>query len=219
MRLERCLKKVKMSKLVLTFAGDESGDSSFKFGKGASKTFVIAVIATEDPERLRDCLAEIGKIRKLHPYYEFKFHKITSKNLKKAVFEKLAREDYKTWAIVVDKTVLPDTFKFMTGLDFYLYFVTEVINHIPAEEQAGALLILDQFGDKGSISINARRALKSRNIQSHFSRIVARDSATEPLIQIADLMAGVISHRDSSNGNEYYDLVSRKIVEVIEYTG
>lgn len=204
--------------ITLTFAGDESGDASFKFGKGASKTFVIAVIATEEPEILRDCLSEIVKIRKLHQNYEFKFHKITSKNVKKAVFEILAREDFRAWAIVVDKTVLPDTFKFMTGLDFYLYFVTEIINHIPVEEQDGALLILDQFGNKGSISTNTRKALKSRNIQSHFRRIVARDSATEPLIQIADLLAGAVSHRDSGNGNEYYDLISKKIVEVIEFT-
>jgi hypothetical protein len=36
--------------LTLTFAGDESGDVSFAFDKGASRHFVVAAIATADPD-------------------------------------------------------------------------------------------------------------------------------------------------------------------------
>jgi hypothetical protein len=32
----------------LTFAGDESGDVSFSFGKGASTYFVVTIIAADD---------------------------------------------------------------------------------------------------------------------------------------------------------------------------
>ena len=45
--------------LTITFAGDESGDVSFNFGKGASRYFVMAVIATTKPEDLRQSLAEV----------------------------------------------------------------------------------------------------------------------------------------------------------------
>jgi hypothetical protein len=47
--------------ITLTFAGDESGDVSFSFGKRASRYFVVAVIATEDPDSLRDLLAAVRR--------------------------------------------------------------------------------------------------------------------------------------------------------------
>lgn len=40
--------------ITITFAGDELGDVSFNFGKGASRYFVQAVIATNQPQALRD---------------------------------------------------------------------------------------------------------------------------------------------------------------------
>jgi len=45
--------------ITLTFAGDESGDVSFNFSKGASRYFVVAVIATADPQGLREMLNEV----------------------------------------------------------------------------------------------------------------------------------------------------------------
>jgi hypothetical protein len=36
-----------------TLAGDESGDVSMSFAKGASRNFVIAMIATPYPDQLR----------------------------------------------------------------------------------------------------------------------------------------------------------------------
>ena len=44
-----------MDKTIPTFtlAGDESGDVSMSFGKGASRNFVIAMLATLHPDQLR----------------------------------------------------------------------------------------------------------------------------------------------------------------------
>lgn len=47
--------------ITLTFAGDEAGDVSFAFDKGASRYFVAAVIATPDPDGLRQLLADLAK--------------------------------------------------------------------------------------------------------------------------------------------------------------
>ena len=45
--------------ITITFAGDEAGDVSFNFGKGASRYFVPAFIATQEPDALRETLAEL----------------------------------------------------------------------------------------------------------------------------------------------------------------
>lgn len=47
--------------ITLTFAGDESGDVSFAFDKGATRYFVVAVIATPNPDDLRQLLADLRK--------------------------------------------------------------------------------------------------------------------------------------------------------------
>ena len=47
--------------LTFTFAGDEAGDFSFNFEKGASRYLVVVVIATSEPDDLRALLATIRK--------------------------------------------------------------------------------------------------------------------------------------------------------------
>ena len=206
-----------MSPIFLTFAGDESGDVGFSFTRGATRFFTIARIATENPDTLRNVVPELQKTLNLDESYEFKFHRISSKKMKDFVFRRIVKEPFKIWAIIVDKLLLPDSFRFISATDFYLYFVTELINAIPPEDQENSLLILDQFGSKENISARTRKVMQSRNIPKRFKRIIAKDSETEPLIQIADLVAGAITHRDSMKGNDYFELIERKIVEIIEY--
>ena len=107
----------------LTFAGDESGDVSFSFDKGASRYFVVAVIATAAPESLRRLLADVRERSGLPAQYEFSFNVLSSAPLRRRTFEALAEADFEGWAVVVDKTTLPDSFRVMRRLDFYLYFV------------------------------------------------------------------------------------------------
>jgi hypothetical protein len=64
--------------LTFTFAGDESGDASFNFGKGASRYFVIAVIATQKPDALRSVLVDLRKRENLLQNFEFHFNSVTT---------------------------------------------------------------------------------------------------------------------------------------------
>lgn len=153
--------------LTFTFAGDESGDVSFNFSKGASRYFVATVIATQFP----------------------------------------------------DKAVLSEAFKAMSGLDFYLYFVSELICQIPDQKRAGGTLILDEFGYPDQTKDELRRIMKARNINHKFSRISIRRSQSEPLIQIADLIAGAIWRRDTHNDSGAFDVIERKIRKLVEYAG
>lgn len=175
------------------------------------------MIATEYPEKLRGTLRNLKVENHLQEEYEFKYHRLTSQRLRNVVFEVLSREDFKVWAIIVDKFALPDYFRFMSGLDFYMYFLTELIQMIPREDQENAILILDEFGGKNNIAASIRKALKIRDLKSPFKRIVAKQSQVEPLIQVADLMAGAISHRDTINNSEDFDKVQKKIVKTLEY--
>jgi hypothetical protein len=204
--------------LTFTFAGDEAGDFSFNFKKGASRYIVVVVIATSEPDTLRDLLTNIRKENKLSPSHEFGFHNMSSGQFRKRIFKSLRSASFEAWALVADKTTLPETFRiFMTGLDVYAYFVSEVIRHIPLEKRAGATLILDEFGNPEKTREEIKKVFKKLNVPHGFNRISMRRSQQEALIQIADLIAGSILRRDAHNQSEAYDMIAGKIVELIEY--
>jgi hypothetical protein len=205
--------------LTFTFAGDESGDASFRFDKGASRYFVVTVIATSSPEHLRGTLENLRQTLGLTDRYEFGFHKLSSVKLRSKVFSALSETDFDAWAILVDKTMLGEAFKAMSGLDFYIFFVAELIRHIPAEDRAGGTLILDEFGYRNQTKEELKRILKARNIAHGFRRISIRRSKSESLIQIADLIAGAILRRDTRNDTGAYDAIEQKIKKLVEYAG
>jgi hypothetical protein len=197
--------------LTFTFAGDESGDASFNFAKGASRYFVVTVIATQTPDKLRELLEKLRRDSKLAERYEFGYHKLSSEQLRKRVFSTLAGAEFDIWAILVDKSELSEAFKAMPGLDFYLYFVSELIRQIPNQKREGGTLILDEFGYPDQTKEELKRIMKARNIDHKFSRISIRRSQSEPLIQIADLIAGAIWRRDTHNDTGAFDVIERKI--------
>ena len=202
-----------------TFAGDESGDVSLAFHKGASRYFVVAAIGTLQPESLRQTLADLRRDAKLPVDYEFGFNALASGKLRRRVFESLAQADLEAWAVIVDKTALTDSFKVMRRLDFYLYFVTELLKLIPAQQREGATLILDEFGAEGQLPIELRKFMKLRGIPRHFRRVLAKRSRGEPLIQIADLVAGAVLRRDAHGQAEAFEMVERKLKRVLEFQG
>ena len=71
--------------LTFTFAGDEAGDVSFSFDKGASRFFVAAVVATQTPENLRTQLARLRQQAHLSPEFDFHFNRLASAHLRRKV--------------------------------------------------------------------------------------------------------------------------------------
>lgn len=204
--------------ITFTFAGDESGDVSFNFGKGASRYFVMAVISTDHPEDLRNKLDEVRKELNLPSGYEFGFNSMGAATaLRQKVFKQLREANFSAWAIIVDKTALADVYKTMRRLDFYLFFITELLQVIPSEQREGAVLILDEFGGEPDLPLEFRRYMKKRNIPRHFNRVLTKRSKSEPLIQVADLVAGAIFRRDARNEADAFDMIQGKLVKLIEY--
>ena len=99
--------------LTLTFAGDEAGDVSFAFDKGASRYFVVALIATSKPDDLRQLLARLRADSELPVKFEFKFNHLKSAKLRARALSALAQAPFESWAIVADKANLSDAFQLL----------------------------------------------------------------------------------------------------------
>jgi len=203
--------------ITFTFAGDEAGDVSLNFEKGASRYFVPVLISTQSPDVLREILASLRQGIGVSAAHEFKFHKMTSAEIRNQVFLTLARADFEAWALVVDKTRLPKIFENTDGITRYTHFVTELLSVIPSKLQKNATLILDEFGSTPDLRTELRHAMVARHMPRLFKRVIIRPSNKESLIQVADLIAGAIMRRDTQNDSEAFDMISRKIKLLEEY--
>jgi hypothetical protein len=193
------------AQMCLTFAGDEAGDASFSFNEGASTHFVLALIATAHPDVLRADLARLREQRSLPADYEFKYHRLSSTALRVAVIETLQALDFVIYALTVDKTLLPVYLRTLDAHSFYALLAAELIAQVPLSEREGAILLLDEFDPRGRSLLALQRALKRRETRRGFRKMLNVRSRSEPLVQIADLVAGAIlravAHGDTENLN------------------
>jgi hypothetical protein len=203
--------------LTFTFAGDESGDASFRFDKGASRYLAIAVIATQDADALRSVLIQLRRSENLPDNYEFHFNSLTSPRLREKTLTTLRNADFLSWALIVDKTILPYHLRDLSGMELYLFLVVDLINRIPVEYRRKGTLILDEVGSANAALDKLKRTLKNHNIKHEFSRIFFRRSRSEDLIQVADLVAGAILRRDAKNDSGAFDLIENKMQAIFEY--
>jgi hypothetical protein len=180
------------AQMCLTFAGDEAGDASFSFNEGASTHFVLALIATAQPDIVRETLARLREQRGLPADYEFKHHRLSSAALRHAVIEALQAMDFGVYALTVDKTTLPVYLRTLDAHSFYALLAAELIAQGPLSEREGAILLLDEFDPRGRALLALKRALKRRGTRRGFRKMLNVRSRSEPLVQIADLVAGVI---------------------------
>jgi len=203
--------------LTFTFTGDEAGDASLNFRKGASRYFVVALIGTQDADGLRAVLEDLRERENYAQGFEFHFNALNKKKMRTKVLSALKNAEFKAWALVVDKTTIPDPLRVLDGMDFYLYLVTELINRIPIKTREKSTLILDEVGSANVALVKLKRMFKVRGIRHGFSRIFFRRSRSEDLIQIADLVAGSILRRDSKNDSEAFEYIKDKMVDVFEF--
>jgi hypothetical protein len=151
-------------------------------------------------------LAQVRASRGLPASYEFKYHKLSGAALRRTIFETLRAMDFAAWALIVDKTALPAYWQALDARSLYVLLAAELIIQVPLEEREGAILLLDQFDPAGKALLALKRALKRRQIRRGFRKMINVRSRSEPLVQVADLVAGSILHH-----------VSRGDVETLDY--
>ena len=135
--------------ITLTFAGDESGDVSFAFDKGASRYFVVAVIATAEPDALRQLLTELRQATALPADYEFGFDALSSARLRERVLRRFGKRQLRGLGRGRRQDDTPGSLQSHASVGFLPLLRDRVIRLIPAEKREGATLILDEFGSAG----------------------------------------------------------------------
>lgn len=199
---------------------DESGDPGFKVEKGSSPVFVVSMVIFDsetDAKTTHDAIEQLRRELGVEP--EFKFNKLYNPH-KDQFFDVIAHQRFRTRSIVVQKHLVYSPALRASKESFYKFFVRIMLQH-----DGGALvdasIVIDGSGDrqfKRAMRSYLRQHLDERSVR----KVRLKDSRKDPLIQLADMVAGAIarSYRvDRSDSNRWRArlLAARKIENVWEF--
>jgi hypothetical protein len=198
---------------------DDSGDPGFKFNKGSSKYFVIALVIFSDELEAEKAAVAIKELRREMGFpdnVEFKFHKSSDKT-KESFLRKVKSFKFTIRSLVVDKTMIRSDELKNNKNSFYSYAIKMVLKHNDGEI-LNAKIKIDGSGDrifKRNFMTYLRKELNSgeRKIMKN-CRLV--DSKTNVLIQMADMIAGSVRRSyesDLSDKAKYKSIILSNITD------
>lgn len=194
-------------------AVDEMGQTGFKFAHGSSRLFAVAIVLTNEPQRIRDSLKRASRQIGLADGTEFKFHS-TPHDTRLKLLEQVAVWPLVVRVLSIDKTRLPLEFRRLKSWEFYAFFVAELLNHLPLGELERTTLVLDEFGPLHSTLHLIREHLRQRQLWGEktylLKRLAFRRSHSESLIQAADLCGGAIYRWLANDDEIYYRFIQDK---------
>jgi hypothetical protein len=198
---------------------DDSGDPGFKLDKGSSKHFVIACVIFDDNLDAEETALKIKKHRRMLGWRddrEFKFNK-SSRVVRLQFLNEVKDCNFRIRAIVADKSLIRSNELRGNKHSFYNYMIKEVLAN-SSGTIADAKVRLDGHEDrayKKAATTYFRKELSSKNSIVKQLRFV--NSATDNLIQLADMVAGSVlrsMQSDKTDCAEYLGLLKARIEDI-----
>jgi hypothetical protein len=198
---------------------DESGDLGF--GPRASKYFVLVAVIARDPAQVGRCIKRI-RGQKLPKKYkqipELKFHN-SSQTIKERVLDCTARTDTDIAYAVLRKQ---QVYEQLRNKQFILYnyivgsLLLKIITAYPIEGTVKVFvdkslygLEKDHFDNYLTWKACMVNHIEELNIEP--PEIVHVDSRLDRCIQVADFVAGAISHKYGNGNDHYYDKIKSRV--------
>ena len=196
---------------------DDSGDPGLT--GGGSSNFIIAsvvLVGKDNRDNLIHAIEEYKKGLGWKEREELKFHK-THKDAIRLAIKTANKYDYSAYAIVVDKSKI--NIRSLSSIEkdsIFLYTIKELLIKLKLPDSD---IIIDGIrGPKYTKKARTylRRELKSAGIKT--GRISFEDSRSNPLVQLADLVAGSVARSltNKDDAKNYIGLFGQKLKEVIE---
>lgn len=199
---------------------DDSGDPGFKFDRGSTSHFVIAMVIFDDPLEAEKTALAIKQLRRdlgFSDDSEFKFFK-TQKRFRVQFLETISPFNFNIRALVVDKKNIYSSELRNNKNSFYSYFIKEVIKH-NGGTIFNAKIRIDGSGDRifrKNFLTYLRKELNYKTVPiMKNSRMV--DSKSDVLIQLADMIAGSIlrsCNPEKADRHDYRKIIEHRIQDI-----
>ena len=195
---------------------DDSGDPGFN-KKASSEIFLMAAVVFDDSKDASLANERIAAIRRhLHwrPNREFKFRKVDKKT-KMYFLQEIYFCNFSIYAVYVNKLDYPAMFRFHKKEPLYTWSIKELIKTIHLNQ---AQIVIDgECGRNHKLHLSSflRKGVgtEGRNIRN----IKVRDSRSDNLIQLADMVAGAINRSfqtDKTDSDSYIGIIQKKIKNI-----
>ncbi len=195
---------------------DDSGDPGFKFEKGSSRYFVIALVIFDDNLEAEKTALEIKKLKRKLGFPdtgEFKFSK-SRNDVKKLFLETVSSSKFRIRCLTIDKKLIHSPELKTNKNSFYSYVIKSAIKY-SGGSIFDARVKIDGSGDR--IFRKNFLSYLRKNLNSKEKTIIKNcklvDSKGNVLIQLADMVAGAI--RRSCDGKEedvcYKNIIKKQL--------
>lgn len=209
------------SQNIVTAYVDESGNHDLDVEKSGASNLYICVAVLVDERQLESAKAGVREISKSF----FSGHEIKSSSVgsnhprRKRLLEQVSQLDFGYFALVVDKCRLFRDSGLQYKTSFYKYLNCELYRRILT---SGVRLhvVADQHGGQTFMD-SFQPYLQKRGLPNLFSGFTHdfADSATEPLVQLADLIAGSLTYvydpeKRGDHSTAFKDLLNPKQIGI-----
>lgn len=189
---------------------DESGDPGFRLDRGSSKVFVTSMVLFGDPRQAALTDRKIRQLReRLNVNPEFKFNKCKS-GYRDEFFREVAGCGFSARFVVVQKELIHSAALKAKKESFYKFFIKMMMKY-DGGMLRDAKVIIDGSGDRPFKK--QFKAYIRKNVPPDCVREVhLRDSADDPLVQLADMTAGAIArsyNAERKDKDRWRDMLNR----------
>src|SRR3989338_3999333 len=174
---------------------DESVDTGLTIEKGATKYFIIVMVAFEDNDEASACNKRIDLLRRelrLSPDYEFHFHR-NSDRAREAFLRAVLPYQFFYYGIVINKEKLfGDGFK--NKESFYKYACGLLFENAK-ERLENAIVVMDESGRnlfKYQLAAYLRKKVKRDDGRKCIKKVKMQNSKGNNLLQLADMINGAV---------------------------
>ena len=196
---------------------DDSGDPGFKFDKGSSSHFVIAMVIFDDFLEVEKTALAIKTLKRelgFSDFSEFKFFK-SQRRVRINFLETIIQFKFIIRLMVVNKGEIYSHQLKNSKNSFYSFFIKEVLKHNDGDIVNGRIRI-DGSGDKifkKNFVTYLRKELNLGNVKV-FKNFKMVDSQSDVMIQMADMIAGSILrsyNKEKEDASEYKKIFQKHI--------
>jgi hypothetical protein len=206
---------------------DESGDAGFKIGKGSSEHFVVATVIVDHPIELTAALESLRANLGLPANFEFKFLSSNARR-REIFFEELRRHEVSIRGFVVHKQMLLEARDYRSNDYFYRTLLARALID-GRSDLVQASISLDRFMSSRSrmreLTSHLRRTLQEEVVSDdglvvqRIKDVAHRDSKTDPMIQVADMVAGAIGADRRGTDSRSLALIKSRVREITDWYG
>ncbi len=194
---------------------DESGDTGFKLKTASSQYFVLTMVIFDNlevAEKANEAINQLHKDLKFDSSKEFKFSTGTSNKFKTTFLNKLSKFDFRYRSIVINKEELlkrepvhPEDSLYMLVTDQLFLRAHDRINN--------AAVFIDRTAQSKTFIQRFNHYLKKKlntDMNKLIGEIKHKDSKSNNLLQLADMVCGAIYRRYNKKDDSFYKMIKKR---------